>query len=148
MKNISVRLIIKIISSIIYKVGLLLSVVLMGLILFFFIKNPYWLAIDSCMDSGKVWDGHENRCREDCFTWNEAKGCIQLTRDETEAFRKCRHQPVSCHNILYDKIFPKKCFDYAGAWNLDTKNCNYEFNPEDCFKLQGNWQYPKICNKK
>lgn len=147
MKNIKVKIIIKIISSIIYKVGLLLTVVLMGLILFFFIKDPYWLAIDSCMDSGNVWDGHENRCREDCFTWNAEKGCIHLTEDEVQEFKKCRHQPASCNNSIYDRIFPQRCFDYGGAWNLETQYCDFEFKPADCFKLQGNWQYPEICKQ-
>ena len=34
------------------------------------------LAIEACLDDGKVWDYAENRCRNDCLKWNENHGCI------------------------------------------------------------------------
>lgn len=32
----------------------------------------------TCVSDGKVWDSSENRCRDDCLSWNEEQGCIPL----------------------------------------------------------------------
>ena len=31
--------------------------------------------IDSCIDKGLVWDGDEQKCRNDCWHWSKETGC-------------------------------------------------------------------------
>lgn len=48
-----------------------------------------------------------------------------------------------------DAVIEKKdkefCLEKGFYWNLDNKECLYEFNFNDCHKLEGNWKYPKAC---
>jgi len=38
--------------------------------------------IEECVDSGNVWDDHQNICRDDCWHWNEEQGCFPLMKDD------------------------------------------------------------------
>ena len=31
--------------------------------------------IDRCIDKGFVWDGNDQKCREDCWHWSKETGC-------------------------------------------------------------------------
>lgn len=31
--------------------------------------------IDRCIDRGLVWDGNEQKCRNDCWRWSKETGC-------------------------------------------------------------------------
>jgi hypothetical protein len=46
--------------------------------IYLFITDSDFLAIDSCIDAGKVWDYEQRVCRDDCLTWNETEGCVPL----------------------------------------------------------------------
>lgn len=124
--------------------GIALLVVLAGVLIGVFIKNPYWLAIDSCLDMGNVWDDSEKRCRDDCLTWNKEFGCIELTAEQVQMFKNCQTHIRYC---IPRHVYKDICFYNQKAWNLDKEECRYDFKPEDCHKLPGCWQYPDICAK-
>lgn len=107
-----------------------------------FLKNPYWLAIDSCFDNDRVWDDDEKRCRDDCFKWNKDYGCIKLTTAQIATLKEC----ITPKAYISEKFYQDVCFNNNKAWNINTKNCKFDFTYAECFKLVGSWEYPKICN--
>ncbi len=101
-----------------------------------------WFAIESCLDDSKVWDYAENRCRNDCMKWNKKYGCIKLTPEQMTLFENCRHNLPNCISAAgYKEI----CLNNQKAWNIDEKECYFEFSEKECSKLSGQWQYPDIC---
>lgn len=101
--------------------------------------------IGNCKSDGGVWDYDQKTCRQDCLYWSKTKGCVKLTDEELVAFEKCKNQSNECFDLIYNKMYPQKCFDYDGAYNLDEETCDYDFELENCYKLEGSWQYPKAC---
>ncbi len=118
-----------------------ICIILMAL-LFCAWKCFVFLAQNSCMDSGNVWDYKENRCREDCLAWNEVNGCIRLTDEQIKLFKKCRHQPASC---VSEEVFEEICLNNNLPINKQTGECDAEFTLDKCYKLGENWVYPRIC---
>ena len=37
-----------------------------------------YLAYTDCIDSSKVWDYNEHRCRADCWKWDKEHGCYKI----------------------------------------------------------------------
>ena len=105
---------------------------LLGLIISF-IRNPYWLSIETCLDNGQVWDYQKNVCRDDCLIWKKEFGCIQLTPEQRTLLKQCKNL---------------SCLNNQKAWNIDDNDCKFDFVSQDCFQLLGNWEYPTICKKK
>lgn len=60
----------------IYYFALAIASILFILFLYLF----FWDNIDPaiCIESGKVWDSAQKKCRDDCRTWNEIEGCVPL----------------------------------------------------------------------
>ena len=116
---------------------------LLGLIISF-IRNPYWLIIDTCLDNGQVWDYQNNICRDDCLVWQKEFGCIKLTPKQTKLLKQCRNQPNCPNSQTYKEI----CLNNQKAWNINENECKFDFSPQECFLLSGNWEYPEICNTK
>ena len=46
-----------------------------------FLRSDF-VAIDSCLDTGGVWDYKQMKCREDCVTWNWKYGCVPIPDDD------------------------------------------------------------------
>ena len=126
-------------------IKLVLAILSSIVIIFFLIISGYWLAEDSCLDDGLVWDRKAHRCRDDCLKWDPEYGCIQLTPDQVQIFKKCKRSTRYCvSTVVYQDI----CLNNQKAWNLDNQECRFSFQPQDCYKLSGNWQYPEICTAK
>lgn len=98
------------------------------------------------MDFGNVWDGDEKRCRKDCLTWNKVNGCIYMNEEYQRLFVACADKTAGCDENRLDELHLETCKKYNAPLNLDYGYCDFEFTPDKCFKLEGNWQYPKICN--
>lgn len=49
-----------------------------------------------CADTGGVWDEHEQRCRDDCLTWNKVHGCIYIDEAYQELFVACAEKTSVC----------------------------------------------------
>ena len=109
-----------------------------------FIRNPYWLNIDTCLDNGQVWDYQKNICRNDCLIWKKKFGCIKLTPEQTKLLKQCQNLPNCPDNQTYKEI----CLNNQKAWNINHKECKFDFVPQECFKLSRVWEYPETCNKK
>lgn len=103
-----------------------------------------FLAQNSCLDNGNVWDYNENRCREDCLAWNKINGCIKLTDDQIELFKKCRYKPAGC---VAKEVFNEICLQNHLPLNQITGECDTEFTLDKCHKLGEDWIYPKSCEK-
>ena len=101
--------------------------------------------VGDCVSSGNVWDYDKEICRKDCLLWSKKTGCVKMTNEEVDEFEKCKYQSLECYKPIYDKMFPDKCFEYEGAYNLDEDYCDFEFDLNNCFKLEGNWQYSDVC---
>lgn len=105
-----------------YYFGVLTTVVLVIAIIVILYKEPYWFAIDSCFDTGGVWDYNERRCREDCLKWNEAYGCIKLTPEQVEIFKQCG-SVATCPS---DKVYKEICQNNDKRWDDKRKECDFE----------------------
>lgn len=114
-------------TNLLYKLGLSNLIILLFIGIYFFIKNPYWLAIDSCIDSGNVWDGDRKECRNDCLKWDKTFGCIQLTSEQIKLLEKCRRN-INC---LSEEVYRDICLNNKKVWNTETKNCDFELKIED-----------------
>lgn len=137
-----IRTLLNKISKLCYWSGLtILFAIIIGILLAF-IYDPYGLSIDSCLDDKKVWDYAENRCREDCYTWKEKFGCIQLTKEQIVKLKRCNYNIQYCDN---GQLYVEVCLNNHKSWNVKTKDCMFEFKLEDCFKLKGDWKYPDEC---
>lgn len=97
----------------------------------------------SCVSDGKVWDGDEQRCRDDCLMWDREWGCIKLNYEQIDNVRECR-KSGNCDD---KKLLKQICFYNNKAWQVDKKACDFEFKIEECYKLDGNWEYPLTCKK-
>lgn len=128
-------------TNLLYKFGLLFLIFILFVGIYFFIKNPYWLAIDSCMDAGNVWDDERKECRSDCLKWDKRFGCIELTSEQTELLKKCKRN-INC---LSEEVYREICLHNKKAWNIETQNCDFEFQFEDCGKDKSKWLYPDAC---
>lgn len=106
-----------------------------------------FLKIDSCLDSGNVWDYNENRCRNDCLAWNKVNGCIYMDEEYRVVFDSCSDSSTVCNEQKFDNLTKQLCDKYQGAWEIDGKYCDFEFTVDKCGKLKGNWQYPEICSQ-
>ena len=109
-----------------------------------FIRNPYWLSIDTCLDNGQVWDYQNNICRDDCLIWKKEFGCIKLTPEQTKLLKRCKNLSNCPDNQTLKEI----CLNNQKAWNIDNNDCKFDFVSQDCSNLSGNWEYPTICNKR
>ncbi len=98
-----------------------------------------------CTSNGGVWDGNEHRCRDDCLVWQKEFGCIQLTKEQSQKFEDCSNGHDNCPS---EQDMINICLFNQKAWNKDEKECRFNFQPQDCYKLSGNWQYPEICAAK
>ena len=52
--------------------------------IYLFVTDSDFLAVDSCLDAGKVWDYEQKICRDVCLTWNEKIGCVPITKENIE----------------------------------------------------------------
>lgn len=107
-------------------------------------KIYVFLEQNSCLDSGNIWDYQENRCREDCLSWNKINGCIKMTPEQVKIFRKCRHKASNC---VSQKVFDEICLNNNMPLNKKTRECYTEFTQFQCYKLGNDWIYPAVCNK-
>ena len=57
-------------------------ILIIGLIVYIARCTNRFLAIDSCLDFGNVWDYEQNICREDCLRWTKEEGCVSLCKDD------------------------------------------------------------------
>ena len=46
-----------------------------------------------------------------------------------------------------DGISEENCLENNGAWNIDDNACQYYFDLKNCFKLEGLWLYPNVCDR-
>ena len=69
-----------------------------------FIRNPYWLSIDTCVDNGQVWDYQNNICRDDCLIWKKEFGCIKLTPEQTKLLKQCKNLSNCPNNQTFKEI--------------------------------------------
>lgn len=124
------------------------AIVLIGLIIilaipFAGIVHLVFDDVGHCLENGGVWDYDTRTCRKDCLTWRkEFGGCIHLTPEQVKKMDNCQYDTAPC---LSDEDYLEICEVNHKAWNLDTKDCRFEFKPAECGKLSGNWQYPDIC---
>lgn len=121
------------------KICILLAVLLFGSWKYF-----VFLEQNSCLDEGNVWDYNENRCRGDCLAWNQINGCIKLTDDQIELFKKCRYKSAGC---VAKEVFNEICLNNNLPLNKKTGECDTEFTLDKCHKLGEDWIYPKSCEK-
>lgn len=121
------------------KICIILAVLLFGSWKYF-----VFLEQNGCLDEGNVWDYNENRCREDCLAWNKINGCIKLTDDQIELFKKCRYKPAGC---VAKEVFNEICLQNHLPLNQITGECDTEFTLDKCHKLGEDWIYPKSCEK-
>ena len=91
----------------------------------------------SCYDSGNVWDYKEDRCRDDCVTFDNDGNCVALTPEEVKKFYE---------SSLTDEEWLEICKRNQKPYNAKTLECDDKWTPKDCFKLEGDWVYPDICN--
>ena len=111
----------------------------------------FYLVLDSagqCAEDGKVWDYREKRCRDDCLAWNEVKGCIYMDEEYRRLFMACADKTADCDREKLDLLDKELCKKYDAPFNLDYGYCDFGFEAKDCFKLEGNWEYPDICYSK
>lgn len=101
-----------------------------------------------CADTGSVWDDDEQRCRDDCLTWNEIHGCIYIDEAYQKLFVACASKTADCDVEKLRRLNIQLCEKYRAAWNLGYGYCDFKFEKKDCFKLPGDWEYPKICYEK
>lgn len=101
-----------------------------------------------CASSGKVWDSDENRCREDCLTWNSVNGCIYINEEYQFLFQACADKTPDCDEEKLDALFDELCKKYKAPKNLEYGYCDFEFELKNCFKLEGDWEYPEECYQK
>ncbi len=107
---------------VLYFLGIITAGILSITIISVLYKEPYWFAIDSCFDTGGVWDGKEHRCREDCLKWNETYGCIKLTQEQVEIFRQCGSKAL-CPS---EKIYKEICQNNHKKWDDKRKECDFD----------------------
>lgn len=119
------------------KICIILAVLLFGGWKYFVLLEQ-----NGCLDEGNVWDYNENRCREDCLAWNKINGCIKLTDEQVELFKKCRHQPAGC---VANEVFTEICLNNNLPLNRQTGECDAKFTLDKCHKLGKNWIYPNTC---
>ncbi len=105
------------------------------------------MEIDSCLDLGDVWDYNEKRCRKDCLTWNKLHGCIYMNEEYQRLFLACAEKTEECSDKRLEELHIEACKKYNGALNLEYGYCDFEFTPDQCFKLEGKWKYPDVCDK-
>lgn len=111
-------------------------------LIFFILDKP-----GDCSSSGDVWDYNEKRCRKDCLTWNKLHGCIYMNEEYQRLFMACAEKTAECNEKRLDELHIEACQKYNGALNLEYGYCDFEFTPDQCFKLEGKWQYPDVCDK-
>ena len=121
----------------IYVLSLMIAALGGFIIVCVFIKNPYFLAVDTCIDAGNVWDDDEKRCRDDCLKWNRDYGCIQITEEQRMLF--------SVNKRISEAVYKDICLSNQKAWNNDKGDCDFYFVSADCGKLSGSWKYPDSC---
>lgn len=98
-----------------------------------------------CADTGSVWDEYEQRCRNDCLTWTEVHGCIYIDEAYQRLFVACANKTADCDAEELRRLNIQLCEKYQVARNLEYGYCDFKFEKKDCFKLPGDWEYPKIC---
>lgn len=101
--------------------------------------------VGDCAENGKVWDYNEKRCRDDCLTWNEVNGCIYMDEEYRRLFRACADKTADCDREKLDLLDKELCKKYNAPLNLKYGYCDFGFEVKDCFKLEGEWEYPEIC---
>lgn len=111
-------------------------------LIFFILDKP-----GDCGSSGDVWDYNEKRCRKDCLTWNKLHGCIYMNEEYQRLFMACAEKTAECNEKRLHELHVEACKKYNGALNLEYGYCDFEFTPDQCFRLEGKWQYPNVCDK-
>ena len=131
------------------KWGCLVLLFVLGALSIFFVLFFYSLATPQyvCLDDGKVWDGKEQRCRDDCLTWNEVNGCIYMDEEYRRLFAACADKSPDCDQKRLDDLYLGLCQKYQAPVNLEYGYCDFAFEKKDCFKLEGAWAYPPICGE-
>lgn len=125
------------------------TLVIIPSMLFWAIIIGFWFDdAGHCASDGKVWDGSEKRCREDCLTWNKINGCIYMDEEYRKLFWACADKTIDCDQKRLDLLNKELCKKYNAPINLQYGYCDFEFEAKDCFKLEGNWEYPEICYQK
>ena len=104
--------------------------------------------VGDCAENGKVWDYNEKRCRDDCLTWNEVNGCVYMDEEYRRLFRACADKTADCDREKLDLLDKELCKKYNAPLNLKYGYCDFGFEVKDCFKLEGEWEYPEICYHK
>ncbi len=99
---------------------------------------------DICLDDGHVWDDKEKRCRPECIALDDDGNCVALTSEERKSLEDCRYN--KCERSISDEEWLEICKRNQKPYNAKTLECNYTWTPKDCFKLEGDWVYPDICN--
>lgn len=101
-----------------------------------------------CASSGNVWDSQEHRCRTDCLTWNEINGCIHINDEYQRLAMACWHKTAECDKKKLFELDKELCKKYNAPYNTDNQYCDFEFTKDKCYQLEGNWEYPDICENK
>ena len=83
-----------------------------------FIRNPYWLSIDTCLDNGQIWDYQNNICRDDCLIWKKEFGCIKLTPEQTKLLKRCKNLSNCPDMIVNLTLYPKIVLNYQEIGNI------------------------------
>lgn len=81
---------------------------------------------DMCFDDGNVWDYDENRCREDCYTWTQQHGCIQMSREHFQMMQYCRANDEQCDLQQLYKYHLELCQKYNVPINPLTGKCEFK----------------------
>lgn len=102
--------------------------------------------IGDCASSGKVWDYDKDYCRDDCLLWNKNIGCVELSQEMLNQLSKCG-EDNECYGRTLDDFTEGLCKKYKLPYDKERNQCFWDFKPELCHKLPGNWLYPKICDK-
>ena len=117
-------------------------ILIIGIIVYAVRCTDRFLEIDSCLDLGNIWDYEQNICREDCLRWTKEFGCIKMTEDQVELFRKCRHKGSNC---VPEEVFDEICKQNDLPFNAKTGKCDTDFHKGKCGTYSDDWSIPKIC---
>ena len=79
----------------------------------------------SCMDSGDVWDYDEDRCRDDCLTWKDKYGCVQMTPEHIQYMKDCRRDRKRCDEELANIYYQELCDKYNAPIDPHTGYCTF-----------------------
>ena len=117
-------------------------ILIIGLIVYIARCTDRFLAIDSCLDIGNVWDDEQNICREDCLAITKGFGCVKMTDEQVELFRKCRYKSAGC---IPEEVFDEICKQNDLPFNAKTGKCDTDFHKGKCGTYSDDWSIPKIC---